>query len=161
LLSHEDALESKQLAIQSGRLATQSHDLSLESKRLAKQSNELSLESQRLAEQSNNLASDSQRLATKTMEDSSAMKTIAVMTMLFLPGTFFAALFALPQLQWTESKVIQKSFWIYWAFTIPVTALVFVVWNILTSWTELCDWCRKVMSIPERPLSGVRPPNVT
>jgi Mg2+ and Co2+ transporter CorA len=64
------------------------------------------------------------------------MKTIAVMTMLFLPGTFFAALFALPLLQWTEPRIIQKNFWIYWAFTIPTTALVFVVWNILTGWTK-------------------------
>ena len=60
--------------------------------------------------QSNESSLASLHLATKIMEDSSAMKTIAVMTMLFLPGTFSAALFAMPLFQWTESKVIQKSF---------------------------------------------------
>jgi Mg2+ and Co2+ transporter CorA len=112
---------------------------------LAEQSNELTIESKRLAMQSNESSLASLHLATKTMEDSSAMKTIAVMTMLFLPGTFIAALFAMPLFQWTESKVIQKSFWIYWAFTIPATALVFIVWNVLTSWPKFCDWCRKLM----------------
>jgi Mg2+ and Co2+ transporter CorA len=72
-------------------------------------------------------------IAQRAAEDSSAMKTIAVMTMLFLPGTFFAALFALPLLKWDESNVIQKKFWVYWAFTLPATVLVFIVWKVLTS----------------------------
>lgn len=106
--------------------------------------------------QSNESSLASLHLATKIMEDSSAMKTIAVMTMLFLPGTFFAALFTMPLFQWTESKVIQKSFWIYWAFTIPATALVFIVWNVLTSWPKFCDWCRKLMCMSKVPSpSGV------
>jgi FtsH-binding integral membrane protein len=61
------------------------------------------------------------------------MKTIAVMTMGFLPATFFAALFAVPLLDWREPHVIQSRFWIYWAITIPVTALVFFAWYRLNS----------------------------
>ena len=64
------------------------------------------------------------------------MKTIAFMTMLFLPGTFFAALFALPFFKWDEKNVAQKKFWVYWAFTLPVTALVFILWNVLINWTK-------------------------
>lgn len=54
------------------------------------------------------------------------MKTIAVMTMLFLPGTFYAAVFALPTLRWNtqEPRVVQPEFWIFWAFTIPSTIIV-------------------------------------
>lgn len=61
------------------------------------------------------------------------MKTIAVMTMAFLPGTFFAALFAVPSLKWEQPgpNVIQPKFWVYWAFTLPSTLLVFVVWTAL------------------------------
>ena len=54
--------------------------------------------------------------------------------MLFLPGTFFAALFALPSLKWDESNVIQEKFWVYWAVTLPATALVFIIWKLLTNW---------------------------
>ncbi|MBE3046159.1 hypothetical protein IMZ48_27200, partial [Candidatus Bathyarchaeota archaeon] len=38
------------------------------------------------------------RIASAARDDSSAMRTIALMTMIFLPGTFYAALFALPSL---------------------------------------------------------------
>jgi ABC-type uncharacterized transport system YnjBCD permease subunit len=66
------------------------------------------------------------------------MKTIAVMTMAFLPATFFAALFALPSLQWDDhTQIIQDKFWIYWAFTLPATVLVFGVWGMATNWNGL------------------------
>jgi hypothetical protein len=61
------------------------------------------------------------------------MKTIAIMTMLFLPGTFYAALFSIPSLDWKKPEVIQTKFWLYWAFTIPTTALVFLVWAVMNN----------------------------
>lgn len=65
------------------------------------------------------------------------MKTIAVMTMLFLPATFYAALFSIPSLNWEKPEVIQTKFWLYWAFTIPTTALVFLVWAVMNNWKML------------------------
>lgn len=50
------------------------------------------------------------------------------MTMAFLLATFFAALFAIPSLQWQDGQVISNRFWIYWAFTIPSTILVLIIW---------------------------------
>ncbi|KAM7201957.1 hypothetical protein V8F20_004665 [Naviculisporaceae sp. PSN 640] len=70
-------------------------------------------------------------LASAAKRDSSSMKTIAIMTMAFLPATFFAALFSMPTLQWDQSKVMQENFWVYWAFTIPVTIAVFIVWMLI------------------------------
>ncbi|PVH75688.1 hypothetical protein DL98DRAFT_316397 [Cadophora sp. DSE1049] len=87
-----------------------------------KASIELTKTSKRLTEA--NLA-----VARAAKDDSGAMKTISVMTMLFLPATFFAALFSMPTLQWNESQVVGNRFWIYWAFTIPVTLLIFLVWT--------------------------------
>jgi hypothetical protein len=58
------------------------------------------------------------------------MKTISIMTMLFLPATYFAALFSMPTLQWSDSSVIRERFWVYWAFTIPTTCGVFFVWAL-------------------------------
>lgn len=74
------------------------------------------------------LADSSRRIAEASKHDSSAMKTIAVMTMAFLPATFFAALFAVPSLDWDSNDVIKGNFWVYWAFTLPATALVFMIW---------------------------------
>lgn len=57
------------------------------------------------------------------------MKTVAIMTMAFLPGTFFAALLAIPSFHdWVAS---QDYIWVYWALTIPTTILVFMIWACL------------------------------
>ena len=75
------------------------------------------------------VANASKTIAERSRRDSSAMKTIALMTMLFLPGTFYAALFALPTLKWDNDGpgVIQREFWVFWAFTIPSTVLVMLM----------------------------------
>lgn len=59
------------------------------------------------------------------------MKTVAVMTMAFLPATFFAALFSMPSLQSDDPSVIRPRFWVYLAFTLPTTVLVFGLWQLL------------------------------
>ncbi|KAF2230834.1 hypothetical protein EV356DRAFT_579711 [Viridothelium virens] len=78
------------------------------------------------------LAKDSRTIALASQHDSDSMKTIAIMTMVFLPGTFFATFFSSPWFQWNSSPVIQSQFWTFWAFTIPVTALVFALWFGIT-----------------------------
>ncbi|VUC25981.1 unnamed protein product [Clonostachys rosea] len=77
------------------------------------------------------------QLARATARDSSSMKVLAIMTMAFLPGTFFAALFSVPSLKWDAESVVQDKFWVYWAFTLPFTALVFTLWALLTQAEEL------------------------
>ncbi|CAI6336831.1 unnamed protein product [Periconia digitata] len=72
-------------------------------------------------------------LAAASKKDTSSMKTIAIMTMLFLPATFFAALFSVPLLQWDHQVVVHNKFWVYWAFTLPSTAAVFAIWLATTS----------------------------
>jgi hypothetical protein len=61
------------------------------------------------------------------------MKTIAIMTMIFLPPTFFATLFAMPLLKWDDPEVMQPRFGTYWAFSIPTTTLVLLVWHGMSS----------------------------
>ncbi|KAI1660408.1 glycoside hydrolase family 31 protein [Daldinia decipiens] len=81
------------------------------------------------------LADASRRIAEATRHDSSSMRTVAIMTMAFLPATFFAALFALPSLDWHAESVAgvvrNPGFWVYWAFTLPSTAIVFGLWLLL------------------------------
>ncbi|KAK7948459.1 uncharacterized protein PG986_009345 [Apiospora aurea] len=83
-------------------------------------------------------------IAEASKRDSASMKTVAVLTMAFLPATFFAALFAIPSLDWKagaevattadgSGSVIQSNFWVYWALTLPATVLVFVIWLVLNS----------------------------
>ena len=62
------------------------------------------------------------------------MKTIAITTMAFLPATFFAALFSVPTLQWSQPEVVSDRFWIYPAFALPATIAVFFVWAAWSKW---------------------------
>jgi hypothetical protein len=75
------------------------------------------------------------------------MKTVAIMTMAFLPGTFFAALFSMPLLQWDGSRIVQDGFWVYLAWTIPVTLLVFGLWIAITKGKSITDMCRLARGI--------------
>ena len=67
------------------------------------------------------------------------------MTMAFLPGTFLSTLFTLPLLQWERDRdgIVQGQFWIYWAFTLPATVLVFVAWGSALNWKQIRDRIRK------------------
>ncbi|KAI1766216.1 hypothetical protein GGR53DRAFT_464616 [Hypoxylon sp. FL1150] len=74
------------------------------------------------------LARVSVELTKAAKADSSSTKVIAVMTMIFLPGTFFAELFAIPSLSWDNQDVVGDKFWIYQeAFTIPFTLLIILL----------------------------------
>ncbi|QDS76079.1 hypothetical protein FKW77_006054 [Venturia effusa] len=87
-------------------------------------------------------AHQSHEVARAAKEDSSAMKTIAVMTMVFLPGTFFAALFAMPSVP----ELVSSHFWVYWVFSVPCTILVFVVWLLIMMRVAIVDSLRKLIA---------------
>lgn len=64
------------------------------------------------------------------LQDGASMKTIAVITMAFLPATFVATLFAMPMLSSSDNqgRIVSGQFWMYWSVEIPLTFTVFLVW---------------------------------
>lgn len=88
------------------------------------------------------------------------MKAIALLTILFLPATFFAvcltqifldseeksewlthtkALFAMPLFDFSAPpghSVTRDRFWVYWAFTAPVTLILLTVYIAFTKWHD-------------------------
>ncbi|OTB13173.1 hypothetical protein K445DRAFT_24985 [Daldinia sp. EC12] len=80
---------------------------------LAQRNNETN---RRLAESSTSIAHDTRR-------DSLAMKSIAILTMIFLPATFTATYFATPAI-----AVSEPSQSLYWIVTIPLTLIVITMW---------------------------------
>jgi hypothetical protein len=95
-------------------------------------------------------------MAATSSRDSSAMKTLAFITTLFLPGTFVAVrpplplpltpLLTYPQTVFSTSffnwqsasppRLLSPYFWIYWAFTIPLTLLVALSWRLWWAWEK-------------------------
>jgi hypothetical protein len=73
------------------------------------------------------------------MQDGASMKTIAFITMTFLPATFVATLFAMPMFQWNDKQdqIISRQFWLYWAVVIPLTFTVLLIWMGWWYWRSL------------------------
>ncbi|CZR66397.1 uncharacterized protein PAC_16298 [Phialocephala subalpina] len=69
-------------------------------------------------------------IAAASKRDSTAMKTIAIVTMVFLPGAYVATLFSMTMFNWQaqNGQVLSSHFWIYWAVTVPVTLFVLLIW---------------------------------
>ncbi|KAI1394091.1 uncharacterized protein F4822DRAFT_439854 [Hypoxylon trugodes] len=104
---------------------------------LMRRDTQLSIE---LAKSSKQLTERSIELARAAKADSNSMKVITVITMVFLPGTFFATLFAVPSLDWRNTDhVIGGNFWVYWAFTAPSTVIIIILWLAFTQSKEMRD----------------------
>lgn len=89
------------------------------------------------------LAADSRALAEAATRDAKAMKTLAVVTMLYLPPTAIATIFAMPFFQWeakASEPLVSGRFWIYWITAIPLTALTLATWFV---------WVRREDNIKE------------
>ncbi|CAM1510686.1 Fc.00g010210.m01.CDS01 [Cosmosporella sp. VM-42] len=70
-------------------------------------------------------------IALATSRDSQHMRSIALVTMIFLPGTFFASIFSMTFFDWGDSDkgaVVSKYFWIYVVMAISFTLLTVGCW---------------------------------
>ncbi|RDW84062.1 uncharacterized protein DSM5745_04388 [Aspergillus mulundensis] len=80
------------------------------------------------------MAEISTRIANTTKNDSYAMRTLALMSVVFLPATFIASFFSMDMFDWqapTGSSIVTPRLWIYWAITAPLTLLVAAIWLVL------------------------------
>ncbi|KAF7918901.1 hypothetical protein EAE99_008626 [Botrytis elliptica] len=75
------------------------------------------------------------KITTSMMEarkgDANAIKTIAFLLMAFLPGAYIAVLFSGSMFDWQAERmsgVLSEWFWLYWAVTGPLTAVVLGSW---------------------------------
>ncbi|KAH8772028.1 hypothetical protein F5882DRAFT_506105 [Hyaloscypha sp. PMI_1271] len=111
---------------------------------------ELALNSAAIAKASKEDSAIMRQIAIETKRDSSAMKTIALLGMLFLPGTFVAAIFAMPVIDWEAEgmPVVKKGFKYYWAVTAPLTLLVLASWGLamLFPWKK---WISRLIESPQ------------
>ncbi|KAK8115524.1 hypothetical protein PG984_012026 [Apiospora sp. TS-2023a] len=66
-------------------------------------------------------------MAEVNRKDAVVMKGIGYLTLLFLPATFFSTLFSMPSL--SGPGFVSEQFWVFWAFTIPTTIIVWMVFD--------------------------------
>ncbi|MCJ1246450.1 hypothetical protein MMC30_003657 [Trapelia coarctata] len=94
------------------------------------------------------VAEEQRLVAQETKRDSNAMKSIALLTMIFLPSTALATIFSMSSFFTldTESSrlLVSSDFWIFWAIAIPLTALVIIIWTLWIQRTEVMNiWKRR------------------
>ncbi|KAI9702332.1 MAG: hypothetical protein M1836_000811 [Candelina mexicana] len=86
------------------------------------------------------VAEASRQIAIETKRDSNAMKTIAALTMIFLPGTFVATLFSMVFFKADSAPdsrfSVDPHWWVYVAVTIPLTIITILVWLGWLRWKE-------------------------
>lgn len=78
------------------------------------------------------IATTNLSIARAVRSDSIPMRTIAYVTLLLLPGAVISSIFGMNFFQYDETNGLKvaKTFWQYWAITVPVTLLVIGVWNV-------------------------------
>ena len=76
------------------------------------------------------IAEASKMIAEETKKDGYSMKTLAVVTIIFLPATSVSSIMAMPLFKWNEHWIASKWLWVYFAFAVPLTALTVGLWWI-------------------------------
>ncbi|KAG2012665.1 hypothetical protein GB937_007014 [Aspergillus fischeri] len=98
---------------------------------VAKQLHSLLTRSQSLSERLRNEINLAFNLVSQ--KDGAMMKTVAVVSMLYLPGTFISGLFGtnffnLSNDGGAKSWIMSGNFWLYWVITLPLTLATVLVW---------------------------------
>ncbi|KAJ5951271.1 uncharacterized protein N7479_009684, partial [Penicillium vulpinum] len=68
--------------------------------------------------------------------DSAAMKTIALVTLIFLPPTFISSVFSMSFFHIDDNNAwgLSNEFWVYWVFAVPITVVTVIVWQRWQHW---------------------------
>jgi hypothetical protein len=84
---------------------------------------------------SQEVAENSFRIASATQNDTQSMKTLAIMTMIFMPGAFVSSLLSTPVFRWNSEEkpkitVQVPGLLIYLGITLFLLVTAFLVWYI-------------------------------
>lgn len=73
-------------------------------------------------------------IAQATKNDSAAMKTIAALTMIFLPATAVSSFFGMAFFNSQNDKLtVTHDWWLFLATTLPITIVLFLTWAMWPS----------------------------
>lgn len=88
------------------------------------------------------IAFQQRQLIHTTKRETEGQKTIATLGIIFLPPTVISGIFSTTFFNFAANdpdgtRVVSTYFWIFWALTIPITALIFMIFWGYTKWTQM------------------------
>ena len=93
-------------------------------------------------------------IARDTKNDSAAMKTIAALTMIFLPATAVSSFFGMAFFNGQGGVLtVTADWWLFLAATLPITVILFMVW---ASWDEILRAIASLGQLSTNALEAVR-----
>ena len=93
-------------------------------------------------------------IAQATKNDSAAMKTIAALTMIFLPATAVSSFFGMAFFNGQGGGfTVTSDWWLFLVSTIPITAVLFLVW---LNWNGIVNAAAIARRLSSRGWSRVR-----
>ena len=98
-------------------------------------------------------------IAQATKNDSAAMKTIAALTMIFLPATAVSSFFGMAFFNGQGGELtVTPDWWLFLAATIPITIMLFLIWlrwnDILSAFAVMSRYNeRRWTALTRRPKS--------
>lgn len=120
---------SRQIECVLSIMAQRQQELSIE---IARAQSKLAEESRREQGISIEIAKTSQTIAEETKKDGSSMKTLAVVTLIYLPCTTVSSVLAMPLFDWNADgrNVVSPRVWVFFVIAVPLTAITIGIWRV-------------------------------
>ncbi|KAK5055300.1 hypothetical protein LTR84_013050 [Exophiala bonariae] len=82
------------------------------------------------------IARASHSIAKQTKKDGASMKTLAVVTLVYLPCTTVSSVLAMPLFDWNAEgrSIVNSRIWVFFVFAVPLTVLTLGIWRVWLSY---------------------------
>ena len=119
---------TRQLSTAINMLVYEQQKLMYEQQELSRQDQQTGID---IADASKVIAAETKKVAEETKKDGYSMKTLAVVTILFLPATSVSSVLSMPLFQWNEKNgkaIVNSKVWVYFIFAVPLTLITVGLW---------------------------------
>lgn len=126
---HGQGYASRQIECVLSFMAQRQQELSIE---IAQTQSKLAEASRQEQGISIEIARASKTIAEETKKDGTSMKTLAVVTLVYLPCTTVSSVLAMPLFDWDadDQSIVNPRIWVFFVFAIPLTITTIIIWRL-------------------------------
>ncbi|KAJ5835541.1 hypothetical protein N7447_001567 [Penicillium robsamsonii] len=94
------------------------------------------------------------QLAKHSLSDNTMMKTVAIVSMVYLPGTFVSGIFGMNFFEFNTAKKslnVSNEFWLYWLVTIALTLTTTCLWALCLNRDAIKHFLKMLTLVSKKP----------